>query len=165
MIELTASSEWLPLKVPPMCERLLGFSIPQHGSILVIGYDCTCLLHLGLSPTVERDDTISEYDVYDPDIGIAEFRDRSWRILGLHNGSPLLQAPQGESLRIVDHVLEVGKQNRISLRVPIKNFSGDWEVATFSPDGHYIALGCPCDFDFRVWRRAGAELDSTKPAA
>lgn len=33
-----------------------------------------------------------------------------------------------------------------------QNFSGDWAAATFSPDGQFILLGCPYDFDFRVWR-------------
>jgi hypothetical protein len=31
-----------------------------------------------------------------------------------------------------------------------ENFSGDWAVATFSPDGRSIALGCPYDFDVVV---------------
>lgn len=34
-----------------------------------------------------------------------------------------------------------------------QNFSGAWAAATFSPCGDYIVLGCPDDFDFRVWRR------------
>jgi hypothetical protein len=34
-----------------------------------------------------------------------------------------------------------------------ENFSGDWAIATYSPDGRYILLGCPYDFDFIALER------------
>lgn len=82
---------------------------------------------------------------------------KDWQIIGLEPGRPLLTSPQGEWLELDDQA------NTISVVVggeevwssPFENFSGDRAAATFSPDGQFIVLGCPYDFDFRVWQRTG----------
>ena len=151
------SQTWQQITVPGICERMIGFSVPQQGSVLVISYEGTHLLHLGPPVTVETDDAYREYDVYEPATGICRYRDRDWQIIGLHPGRPLLGSPQGEWLELD------GEANTISVLVGgaevwssrFVNFSGDWAAVTFSPDGRFIVLGCPYDFDFRVWQRAG----------
>ena len=148
-------STWHRLSVPPICERMIGFSIPQDGEVLVVSYEGTHLIRLGPEVTVETDDEFAEYDIYDPDTGVARYRGRQYRIIGLQGGSPLLKSPSGENL-VLDtegESLSVVQNGETVFSTTYKNFSGDWAVATFSPDGRYIVLGCPYDFDFVVLER------------
>ena len=86
---------------------------------------------------------------------MCRYRYREWDILGLYPGRPLLTTAGGEWLELDE------ASNTVSVFIgagevwssPFENFSGDWAAATFSPDGQFIVLGCPYDFDFRVWRR------------
>jgi hypothetical protein len=136
---------------------MIGFSIPQDGTVLVVSYEGMHLVRLGPPVNVETDDTYCEYDLYAPATGICRYRDRDWQIIGLHPGRPLLTSPQGEWLELDE------KGETVSVLVsgepvwssPFKNFSGDWAAATFSPDGQFMILGCPYGFDFRVWQRVG----------
>ena len=148
---------WQRIPVPGICERMIGFSVPQENSVLVVSYEGTHLVRLTSPVTVQTDDAYCEYDLYEPATGIARYRDRDWQIVGLHPGRPLLTSPQGEWLELDE------KADTVSVLVggeevwssPFENFSDDWAAATFSPDGRFIVLGCPYDFDFRVWERAG----------
>ncbi len=143
--------------MPSICERMIGFSVPQQDAVLVVSYEGTHLLRLGPPATVETDAAHSEYDLYAPATGICRYRDRDWDIVGPHPGRPLLTNPQGEWLELDDEAnavsVLVGGEEVWSYR--FENFSGDWVAATFSPDGRFIILGCPYDFDFRVWQRTG----------
>ena len=49
--------------------------------------------------------------------------------------------------------LLLADDGKVLFKTPYKNFSGDWEAATYSPDGRYIVLGCPYNFDFAVLER------------
>ena len=134
---------------------MIGFSVPQEDTVLVVSYEGTHLVHLGPPATAETDDAYMEDDLYAPQTGICRYKDRDWEIIGLHPGRPLLLSPQGEWLELDSKaqsvtVLVGGDEVWSS---PFQNFSGDWAAATFSPDGRFIVLGCPYDFDLRVWRR------------
>lgn len=148
-------SAWRQVSVPPICERMIGFSVPQNGEVLVISYEGTHLLRLGSDVTVETDDEFTEYDIYDPDSGVARYSGKKYQIIGLHGGSPLLNSPNGERLALDADVetLSVMQNGETVFTMPYKNFSADWAAATFSPDGRYIVLGCPYDFDFIVLER------------
>ncbi len=74
-------SEWRQLGVPPICERMIGFSVPQDDTVLVISYEGMHLLQLGSTITVETDTEYSEYDLYDPATGICRYRGRDYHIL------------------------------------------------------------------------------------
>ena len=104
-------SNWKQIDVPLICERIVGFSVPFEGRILVISYEGTHTIHLGSTITVKHDTRYIEYDIYDPDVGIADYGRRKYTIIGLHGGQPLLQSPQGESL-ILDTDSEI-RQGRI----------------------------------------------------
>lgn len=148
-------SVWHRLAVPPICERMIGFSIPQDGEVLVVSYEGTHLIRLGAEVTVETDDEFAEYDIYDARTGVAHYRGKEYRIIGLQGGSPLCESPRGERL-VLDtdaELLSVVQNGETIFLMPYKNFSGDWAAATFSPDGRYIILGCPYDFDFMVLER------------
>jgi hypothetical protein len=137
---------------------MIGFSVPQDGEVLVISYEGVHLVRLGPKVTVETDGEFAEYDIYDPNSGMARYRGKEYRIIGLQGGNPLLESPYGERL-VLDaesETLAVVQNGETVFLVPYKNFSGDWAAATFSPDGRYIVLGCPYDFDFLVLERVVA---------
>jgi hypothetical protein len=152
---LTVAEAWRRLPVPYICERMLGFSVPQDDTVLVISYEGTHLVRLPPTAAVETDPEFTEYDLYDPETGVCRYRGRAWDIIGLLPGRPLLDGPRGEQLVLDAACL------RISVVVDgatvwssgFENFSGDWVAATFSPDGRFVLLGCTYDFDFRVWER------------
>lgn len=147
--------EWRRLPVPHICERMIGFSVPQEGTVLVVSYEGTHLVRLGSPVSVETDPKYSEYDLYDPDTGVCRYLDKQWNIIGLYPGSPILAGRDGERLVLntTTGTLEVVKDGEVAWSSNFANFSGDWAAATFSPDGRFIVLGCPYDFDFRVFER------------
>jgi hypothetical protein len=136
---------------------MIGFSVPQDGQVLIISYEAVHLLHLGSPIIVERDEDeeFVEYDLYDPESGLARYRGKEYQIIGLHGGNPLLKGPEGERLLLdtKSEMLFVQQNGETIFSTPYKNFSGDWAAATFSPDGRYIVLGCPYDFDFMILER------------
>jgi hypothetical protein len=135
---------------------MIGFSVPQDGAVLVVSYEGTHLVRLGPPASVETDSTCCEYDSYDPDTGVCHHLDRAWDIIGLHPGRPILTGRDGEHLVLDTEAesLSVVKEGEVAWTSTFANFSGDWAAATFSPDGRFIVLGCPYDFDFRVFERA-----------
>lgn len=148
--------EWRCIPVPGICERMLGFSVPQDGIVLVVSYEGTHLVRLGPPASVETDSEISEYDIYDPDTGVCRYMGKQWEIIGLHVGRPVLTGRDGEHL-VLDaeaESLSVVRHGVVAWSSRYSNFSGDWVAATFSSDGRFIVLGCPYDFDFRVFERA-----------
>jgi len=149
------TSQWCQLEVPRICERMIGFSVPQGDVVLVISYEGMHLVHLNNPIKVDTDEEFAEYDCYNPDEGIAEYDGKRWRIIGLYQGSPILKSPQGEELRLDAKRLNISiwKHSAETWSSSFKNFSGDWTAATFSPDGKFVVLGCTYDFDFRVWQR------------
>jgi len=50
--------------------------------------------------TVDTDDEFAEYDIYDPASGLAQYRGRDYRIIGLQGGTPILESPVGERLSL-----------------------------------------------------------------
>lgn len=147
--------QWRRLPVPSFCERLIGFSVPQEDTVLVVSYEATHLVHLGPPVRVETDAEHGEYDLYDPETGICPYLGKPWDILGLHPGRPLLTGRGGERLVLnaEAQTLSVLDDGEVAWSSTFENFSGDWAAATFSPDGRFIVLGCPYDFDFRVFER------------
>jgi hypothetical protein len=73
---------WRQLVVPYICERMIGFSVPQGDTVLVVSYEGMHLVRLGTPTTVETDLEHAEYDLYDPDSGICRYRGREWEIIG-----------------------------------------------------------------------------------
>ena len=150
----TSLASWVPVAAPSFCERLIGFSVPIERRSLLISYEAAHLLTLGETVSIHTDDSVAAYDIYDPRSGTARYRNDVYSIIGLHGGQPLLASPDGSDLRLERHSLTVTSGTKVELSTAYENFSGDWAAATFSPDGRFILLGCPYDFDFRVWRRS-----------
>ena len=146
---------WTRLKLPYICERLIGFSVSHDRKVLVVSYEGMHMLNLDPEVVVETDRSVREYDQYDPDTGLAIWKDDAYRVMGLFDGEPLLESPLGESLRLDTEAeqLTIVSASEDAFVMPYRNFSGDWAVATFSPDGNFVVLGCPYGFDFVVLRR------------
>ena len=147
--------KWRPLDIPYICERMIGFSVPHDDTVLVVSYEGMHLIRLAEPATIETDTRYAEYDLYVPEAGTCTFRGHDWEIIGLFPGRPILDAPGGERLVLdaAGESISVVKRGDVTWSSPYQNFSGDWAAATFSPDGRHIVLGCPYDFDFRVWKR------------
>ena len=147
--------KWSLLNVPPFCERLIGFSVPVGDRLLAISYEAVHVLTLGESVVIDTNRDFAEYDLYDPEKGTAEYNGTIYTIIGLHGGDPLLATSFGARLELdqAKETVAVAIGDSIELMTSYENFSGAWAAATFSPDGLYLLLGCPCDFDFRIWRR------------
>ncbi len=145
-------NDWRRVPVPSFCERLIGFSVPKGGRVLAISYEAVHLLTLATEVSVLTDEDFAEYDIYDPDAGTASYQREEYRIIGLHGGQPVLDGPDGELLALNQSAstLSVVRAGTRTFHTRYSNFSGDWAAATFSPDGRYIVLGCPYDFDFMV---------------
>lgn len=149
-------SDWKNMEVPRICDRLIGFSIPdEHGELLVVSYEGMHMLKLGEEITVTHDDEYREYDCYDPDQGIATYNDRKWPIIGLMGGNAIHRAPQGDELKIMESEerFEVCRDGVRLFRDSYENFSGDWVAGTFSTDGNWLIVGFPYDFDMIIMRR------------
>jgi hypothetical protein len=136
---------------------MIGFSVPQADEVLVMSYEGTHLLTLGDEISVVTDEDFIEYDIYDPETGVAEYRGKKYQIIGLQGGSPLLDGKDRERLVLDEdaETLAVTQRDKVVFSTRYSNFSGDWAAATFSPDSRYIVLGCPYDFDFMAFKRSG----------
>lgn len=156
------ATNWREIQVPSFCERLLGFSVPQQDQVLVVSYEGMHLLQLGEFITVETNPDYCEYDLYDPETGICHYLEKDWSIIGLYGGKPILNGINGEKLVLndADQTLSIVKGLWGMRRLwyyNYSNFSGDWAATTFSPNGRFLVLGCPYDFDFRIWERVTFE--------
>ena len=146
---------WHRRNTPPICERLIGFSVPKDDRILVVSYEGVHIIHLGPQIRIDTDNTFKEYDIYNPDSSFAQYDGQLYSVLGLHGGHPLHESPQEESLFVDTESkrLSVLRNGETVYTTKYENFSGDWVAATFSPDGDFIVLGCPYDFDFIILER------------
>jgi len=147
---------------------MIGFSVPQGDTVLVVSYEGMHLVRLGTPVTVETDPEYAEYDLYDGESGVCRYLGREWDIIGLFPGRPVLTSCDGEQLVLNTEAetLSVVHGSEEVWSSTYENFSGDWAAVTFSPDGRFIVLGCPYDFDFRVWERSSdAEQGRNKGTA
>jgi hypothetical protein len=150
-------ANWKYVTAPSVCERVIGFSIPdEHEELLIISYEGMHTLKLGEDIVVSHDNNFQEYDLYDPDLGVASYKDRDWPIIGLMGGTPIHRSVHGEELRIDESKqrFTVRLDGKVIFKDTYKNFSGDWIAGTFSTDGNWLILGCPYDFDLIILRRS-----------
>ncbi|HEU4560879.1 MAG TPA: WD40 repeat domain-containing protein [Longimicrobium sp.] len=140
--------------------------MPQDNTVLTVSYEGMHLVHLGPPVTIESDHDHADWELWDGEGATFHYRGKAWEVLGLAKGQPLLTGHDGERL-VVDvlnfdrGIISVVQHDQVIWSSPFKNFSGDWVSATFSPDGRFIVLGCPYDFDFHVWMRADEAAPTT----
>lgn len=148
-------SSWRLIPIPSFCERLIGFSIPIDDTVLAVSYEGHHLIRLRPQVSIETDEEFNEYDLFDHNTGRCQYQGQEWNIIGLYPGQPITNGWPGETLLLdkESNTIAVRREGVFVWKEEFENFSGDWSAATFSPDGRYIVLGCPYDFDFRVWER------------
>ena len=149
-------SNWTPKEVPRFHERLVAFSVPsENRQVLLLCYNELKIMDLSDPPSVRTLPVSYGYDPFSflPESSILNFMDQQWHLIGLEPGAPIVSRPNGQKLIVDEPRLEISV---VDGNGPVwsdnyENFSDDWVAATFSPDYRYIVLGCPYDFDFRVW--------------
>lgn len=148
-------SEWRRLATPSLSDRMLAFSVPRDDEILVISNQGMDLVRLGSPITVETLVKTAEYDLYDPDLGAANFRGLQYTIIGGQHGGALLDSPEGEHLLLnsTSQTLSVIKDDKYDFTTNYENVSGGSAVVTFAPNGRYIVLGFLGGYDFVVLER------------
>jgi hypothetical protein len=143
---------WKTLSIPYFCERLIAFSIPEDDEVWVMSYEG--LHRITLRPEVRiwtDPEHAEDYDVYDADQGVLNYRGRQYPMLGLHDGEPLLRGPRGELLELDDSRERLMVRDRQGgLKQVIGYGHSDWAMATFSVDGSYLVLGT--DERFQVFQ-------------
>lgn len=148
---------WLQLRVAPLAERIVGFSIPVNQRFIVLAYDGVLTVRLSDRTEVISHEEIPGQDLYDSELGCAEYWGERYRVLGYgyDGGIGITHSPQGDELRlnVQTQRIQVVSGVELTLDEPFENLSGDWSAATFSDCGGYVVLGCPYDFDMRVYRR------------
>ena len=154
----SSKSTWRAKETPNFCERMIGFSVPNASrDVLLICYDGLKIMNLSNPITVRSLPVPSGYDPFDfyPESSMLTIENHDWQIIGLEPGNPIAVRPNGQKLSVDETKLEISIADGGTTiwSDSYENFSGDWVAATFSSDDWYIVLGCPYDFDFRVWER------------
>jgi hypothetical protein len=126
------------LQVPWFAERLLGITVPEAGRMYACSYEGVHELALADPVLVTTDDTHAEdYD----------FLGSKGQTLGLHGGTPVLQAagsaiaysfdPEAASQSI--HI----RRGSWASRVEFPTDSGDWFYASLSTCGTFLVMAEP----------------------
>jgi hypothetical protein len=164
---------WVRLDLPSQeWDRLLGFSIPQGEDLILVTYDGIVRVRLGTPMMASLDERYPKGDpLYDLTSGELRYDGQTYQIIGVHGGIPILHNQWGERIVLdVEEERETSDGRRVRatpeestlliqaadgisvLAFTFRNFSRDWQRATFSRDGMYIALGMP--YEIYVFRRA-----------
>lgn len=152
---------WKKIELPGyFFERMIGFSLPLDDKVIVISYSAIHVVDLH-KPDQILDD--SRYrgggDLYDKRTQTLAYNSKTFTILGLYGGQPLLENDQGEYLLLdpEGERLEVrDSKGVVSLGFDFEDLSGDWAYATFSIDYRYILLGLP--YDIYIFRRDESDI-------
>jgi hypothetical protein len=129
-------------------ERIIGFSVPVERRIAIISYEGISVLDVNGPPTILVVDISRPEggDQYDRSQQVLTFATKTFPILGLFGGVPVLRNHYGEEafLGTTEDVLQVrdADQNTV-LAFEFEDLSGDWRYVTFSPDGTVLILGMP----------------------
>ena len=153
-------AEWIPIKVPYIAERFIGFSIPDHRHFFLISYEGVHKVILDRDLVVRSDDSLPE--------GRSVFNGRTITYqgetiptLGLHGGAAIITDDSGHVLDLQppypsgsshDGVVNVLKlDGELVQSLPFEDYSGDWQQATFSTDYRHIVIGTP--YEITIYRK------------
>jgi hypothetical protein len=164
---------WEKLDLPRQeWERMLGFSIPEGKELLIVTYDGIARVNLETLRKAPFDDRYPEGEgLYDlASSGELRYQGQTYQIVGILGGTPLLHNSLGERIVLgIEEELETPDGRRVkatpaestlviqdedgtpSFEFTFRNFSRDWQRATFSRDGTHLVLGMP--YDIYAFRR------------
>lgn len=123
------------LDLPRISERIRGFTLPENGSMNVFDYDEVYLVSLH-PPSVR----VLDEDPY-------SFANSNPEHLGVSDNAPLLQVGSATINYSFDPTapsqdvrLEIDGQVR---EITFRTLSGDWFIASLSPDGSHLIIAEP----------------------
>lgn len=156
---------WTPISFLQVAERYIGFSIPHDRIFVILSHDDAWVATLNEGIKVVKDEN-EPFRVGFEDTAkcSVELDGRPVPLLGLYGGTPITESLLGERLILLpleknwfgkqthDRLLEVhDKDGNLIQRIQFRDFSGDWQCATFSDDFGHILIGTP--YDLYVFRR------------
>ncbi len=144
---------WQAVPIPYVCERVIAFSLPDADGMLVVSYEGMHWVRWREQVSVVHDARFAEYVAYDPGNGVAQWRGRSYPMVGLHGGPAIRASARGETLewRREAETVAVVRDGVTEFLAHCEDASGDWAAVTFGADGDWFALGLP--YRVSVWRR------------
>lgn len=141
-----SNKQWLPMRLPPIFERMMAFTIPSLESVIVMSYQGLHIIELQSRVSVRTlPQHAEDYRIYSPEAHTLVFNGCIYPTLGLHGGKPILEDTEGRSLSIDaqrQYVL-VHHGNEEPQKLPYDDYSGDWVHVTFSRDRNTILIGVP----------------------
>jgi hypothetical protein len=164
---------WVELDLPPQdWDRMLGFSIPEGNELILVTYDGIASMSLGTPRMASIDDRYPEGEgIYNIASSELRYEGQTYQTVGVQGGTPILQNQWGERIVLgVEQEMETPDGRRVkstgevstlliqdeegnpSFEFTFRNFSRDWQRATFSREGTYIVLGMP--YAIHAFRRA-----------
>ncbi len=153
------------IKIPAFGGRIIGFSVPEDGVCWAMSTKGLHKVELGFSAKVQTDPAHAEnYEIFDTDANILDYKGKRSRMLGENGGEPLLASPNkhqlkrgpkgtvsalGDSWESFDIVGADGKPMQ---QLRFLDTSGDWCYGTFSTDGRFVVVGVPNQLYAYYWR-------------
>jgi hypothetical protein len=143
---------WEPLlqKNPIFFERLLAVGIPHHQQTVFVAYEGVYLASWKTLPvSVLFDERFKEgHGLLSRDRHMISYEAAAYQSLGLWGGTPLLYNAWGESIELTPEQISLtDSQGKVVFITSFEDFSGDWQVATFSQEGEQVLLATP----YQVW--------------
>lgn len=146
---------WIELKLPQICRRVLGFSVPVAGDVWIMSNEGLHLLYLD-ELTFTTDSAMAEnYEVYDTSDNVLRYKGREYPMLGEGGGNPILESQSGEKLKRGPRgkVSPLGESwesyevlnpdGSFQQKLPFCDMCDEWQEATFSMTGRYVLIGVP----------------------
>lgn len=145
---------WTEIRLNQQWERMLGFTLPVDGKVIVISYGGLFTYYLDNPQSVEEDQRYPEGgELYDWHNQVLRYGGDEYRVIGLYGGRPVTESPYGEVLMLdtLRDILHIKGRDAVSTSEHrYCDASGDWAVATFSDDFRFALVGVPYDlFAFR----------------
>lgn len=161
---------WRELKVPYVCERYIGFSVPRGREFWAVSYEGIHRLRIDSDGIV----TLANYtgdryaeggEYYDSRTSVLRFAGKEMRIVGRDGSRGISGSPSGESLVLLSEVstLRVADPDGAALfEYRYVELSGDWAVATFTHNWQHILVGLPYDLHV-LQHKTGAVASGLAP--
>jgi hypothetical protein len=131
------------LRLPPLSERYIGFTIPKAGRFYICAHDGVWRVAIGSEPAVQ----VTDLEPYKFVENRGDFLGLAFE--GLAENQPILRVGRNEIFYDFDP-----RKNFVAVRYVVADqsgeiefpiFSGTWFAASFSDDGGHILLAEPYD--------------------
>lgn len=151
---------WKKIKLPYITERIIAFSLPKDGQMLVLDMDGAYIVDIQKAKVQEVQSgnswLVTQYfdagkarSDFDSAIAL-EYSSKQFVMLGLFGGENIEINKSGEQIKLHtetyregERCFSVERDGTLIFEYCFKDLSGDWLHLTFSEDGACIVLGNP----------------------